>query len=250
MLPLLLALCCLGTFAFFVFRFISKNFQTEDGNAVPARNELHHIPPRPVNRMQAGLRRRRQRRTSESEDEEEAPEEHQQEDPKNFRKDAYNASRAARDAEREALEAAQEAEIRRAAEERAKREEEEAAQWMSSFKVEDAGEEALPNEEIEAQFHRMEAFLKNRKIVALEEMAAEFKMRIADVIEKVRMLETLGRITGVMDERGKYIYISLEEMHAVADYIKAEGRVGIRELAMYSSRLIDLEPKAIHSPAS
>lgn len=47
-----------------------------------------------------------------------------------------------------------------------------------------------------------------------------------------------------MDERGKYIYISLEEMKAVADYIKREGRVSISHLASQSNQFIDLEPKA------
>ena len=37
----------------------------------------------------------------------------------------------------------------------------------------------------------------------------------------------IGRLSGVMDDRGKYIYISLEEMKAVADYIKRQGRVSI-----------------------
>ncbi|KAK9025841.1 hypothetical protein V6N11_038696 [Hibiscus sabdariffa] len=38
-------------------------------------------------------------------------------------------------------------------------------------------------------------------------------------------VENLGRLSGVMDDRGKYIYISMDETNAVADYIKREGRV-------------------------
>ncbi|GFZ12496.1 hypothetical protein Acr_23g0008810 [Actinidia rufa] len=52
------------------------------------------------------------------------------------------------------------------------------------------------------------------------------------------------RLSGVMDDRGKYIYISLEEMKAVADYIKRQGRVSISHLASKSNQFIDLEPKA------
>ena len=54
----------------------------------------------------------------------------------------------------------------------------------------------------------------------------------------------LGRLSGVMDDRGKYIYISLEEMRAVADYIKRQGRVSISHLASKSNQFIDLESKA------
>jgi len=47
-----------------------------------------------------------------------------------------------------------------------------------------------------------------------------------------------------MDDRGKYIHISLEEMKAVAEYIKRQGRVSISHLASKSNQFIDLEPKA------
>lgn len=46
-----------------------------------------------------------------------------------------------------------------------------------------------------------------------------------------------------MDDRGKYIYISSDEMKAVADYVKREGRVSISHLASRSNQFIDLEPK-------
>lgn len=53
----------------------------------------------------------------------------------------------------------------------------------------------------------------------------------------------IGRLSGVMDDRGKYIYISKEEMQAVADFIKRQGRVSISHLASKSNQFIDLEPK-------
>lgn len=41
----------------------------------------------------------------------------------------------------------------------------------------------------------------------------------------------------------QYIYITLDEMHAVARHLTKKGRVTIRELAANSSSLIDLEPR-------
>ena len=52
------------------------------------------------------------------------------------------------------------------------------------------------------------------------------------------------RLSGVMDDRGKFIYISTEEMKAVAEYIRKQGRVSISHLANNSNQFIDLEPKA------
>lgn len=69
-----------------------------------------------------------------------------------------------------------------------------------------------------------------------------------DAISRVQTLEEEGRITGVMDDRGKFIYISREEMAAVAEFVKSRGRVAIGELAAKSSTFIDLEQKC--APAS
>ena len=68
-------------------------------------------------------------------------------------------------------------------------------------------------------------------------------LHVQDAISRVQTLEQEGRITGVMDDRGKFIYISREEMAATADFIMSRGRVAISELAAKSSTLIDLEQK-------
>ena len=195
--------------------------------------------------MQAGLRRRRAggRAAAEDSSDEEGNALEGQEGAPLSKTDAYEAKRAARDAERDAQEAAQDAEIRRAAEERAAREEAEAAKWMHTFTVEAAGEQAESAEQGEAALERMAAYLRRRKTVALEELAAEFGVRTAEAVARVRALEADGRITGVMDDRGKYIYVSREEMAAAAEFIRRRGRVAIAELAASSADFIDLEAK-------
>ena len=45
-----------------------------------------------------------------------------------------------------------------------------------------------------------------------------------------------------MDDRGKFIYISEEELKSVANFIKQRGRVSIVELVSSSNRLINLQP--------
>ena len=46
-------------------------------------------------------------------------------------------------------------------------------------------------------------YIKQRKTVPLEQLATEFKLRTTEVIDRVQGLEAMGRLTGVMDERGK-----------------------------------------------
>ena len=47
-------------------------------------------------------------------------------------------------------------------------------------------------------------------------------------------------LTGVIDDRGKFIYISQEELEAVAKFIRQQGRVSIADLALNSNKLISL----------
>ena len=50
---------------------------------------------------------------------------------------------------------------------------------------------------------RFVAYVKVRKTVALDELAAEFGLRTQEVIQRVQALEREGDLTGVMDDRGK-----------------------------------------------
>lgn len=55
-------------------------------------------------------------------------------------------------------------------------------------------------------------------------------------------LKFYNLIPGVMDDRGKFIYISEEELSNVAKFIKQRGRVSIADLVENSANLITLTP--------
>lgn len=157
---------------------------------------------------------------------------------------AYDERRQAKQDAKEAIRLAQEEEMKKAEEERIKKEEEEASQWMSLISVDKEGTgEGDDQEESGGLLSEFVDYIKQRKTVPLEDLATEFKLRTTDVINRVQGLEAMGRLTGVMDDRGKFIYISLEEMKAVANYIVSKGRVAISDLAAKSNQFIDLELK-------
>ena len=54
-------------------------------------------------------------------------------------------------------------------------------------------------------------------------------------------------LLGVTDDRGKFIYISPEELEAVAKFIKQRGRVTISELAESSNTLVNLQADHTHT---
>jgi flagellar motor protein MotB len=158
---------------------------------------------------------------------------------------AYDERRQAKQDHKEAVRLAQEEEMRKAEEERIKKEEEEAAQWMNLISVDQEGTgESDDQEEGQGLLAQFVDYIKQRKTVPLEDLATEFKLRTSDVINRVQGLEAMGRLTGIMDDRGKFIYISDEEMRAVANYIVSVGRVAISDLAAKSNRFIDLELKS------
>ncbi|XP_054811279.1 DDRGK domain-containing protein 1 [Prosopis cineraria] len=160
------------------------------------------------------------------------------------KQDHYAEMRRKKDEEREAEERRleEEAKAQKAREEEAATLEFE--KWKGEFSVDDEGtmEEVQDgSQDLLADFVE---YIMKHKCVPLEDLAAEFKLRTQECINRITSLERMGRLSGVMDDRGKYIYISLEEMQAVADYIKRQGRVSISHLARKSNQFIDLEPKS------
>ena len=73
---------------------------------------------------------------------------------------------------------------------------------------------------------------------------------VQDAISRVQSLQESGHLTGVVDDRGKFIYISQEELEAVASFVKQKGRVSITELVNCSNSLINLQPKSDGSTTS
>jgi len=81
-------------------------------------------------------------------------------------------------------------------------------------------------------------------VVLLEDLAAHFKMKTQEAIDRVTQMQEDGLLTGVIDDRGKFIYVSQTELDDVAKFIRQRGRVSIAELAESSNQLINLQPDA------
>ena len=84
-------------------------------------------------------------------------------------------------------------------------------------------------------------------MVMLEDIAAEFKMVTKEVVGRIESLEKEGKLTGIFDDRGKYIHITKEEFDTVASYIHNAGRVNRAELQREANRVIRLVPTSADS---
>lgn len=85
-------------------------------------------------------------------------------------------------------------------------------------------------------------YIKNTKVVNVDELAAKFKLDVPAAVEKIKYFIENDILTGVIDDRGKFIYISPEELESVARFINQRGRISLSELASYSNQLISLKP--------
>jgi len=127
--------------------------------------------------------------------------------------------------------------------EKERQEHEEYLKLKAEFSVEEEGyEEGGGDEEQNSLLQEFINYIKNMKVVVLEDLAAHFKLKTQNVIDRIQDLQAEGLLTGVVDDRGKFIYISPDELEAVARFVKQRGRVSIAELAESSNKLINLNP--------
>lgn len=133
---------------------------------------------------------------------------------------------------------------RLAKEERERKEHEEYLKMKAAFSIEEEGFEEGDADEKENLLAEFIQYIKDNKVVLLEDLATAFKLKTQQAIERIQELQANGTITGVIDDRGKFIYISEAELTAVAKFIKQRGRVSIAELAESSNNLINLTPVA------
>lgn len=132
-----------------------------------------------------------------------------------------------------------EEEERKAREEQAQREHEEYLKLKEAFVVEEEGVgETMTEEQSHSFLTEFVNYIKQSKVVLLEDLASQVGLRTQDAINRIQDLLAEGTLTGVIDDRGKFIYITPEELAAVANFIRQRGRVSITELAQASNSLI------------
>lgn len=143
----------------------------------------------------------------------------------------------------ERLEKEKEEAEKRAKEEQEKREHEEYLKLKEQFTVEEEGQDQA-NIELDSQnlLQEFVDYIKDCKIVVLEDLACEFKLKTQEIINRLNLVQEMGLLTGVMDDRGKFIFISEGELLKVKQFIEQRGRVNLTELAKSSNELINLKP--------
>ncbi|CDJ37878.1 SJCHGC09143 protein, related [Eimeria tenella] len=148
-----------------------------------------------------------------------------------------------RQAERDRLRAEREAEEERLAEEKRKKEQEEYEEWKKTFEVEAEGELHVTPEEEAKRLEQFLSFIRMRKAVELDEIAAEFGLKTKDCVKRIESLQEAGRLCGVLDDRGRFLCVTKEELHKLAEALKSQGRFSKEtDLVSICNRIIRLTP--------
>lgn len=130
---------------------------------------------------------------------------------------------------------------RLAREEQERREHEEYLKMKAAFQVEEEGYDECDEDEKENLLRTFIEYIQEHKVVVLEDLATRFKLKTQAAIDRITDLQESGMLTGVIDDQGKFIYISGQELNEIAGFIQQRGRVSITELAESSNNLVNLK---------
>lgn len=123
-----------------------------------------------------------------------------------------------------------------------KQELDEYLKMKAAFSVEEEGFDETESKESENLLQEFIDHIRQSKVVVLEDLARTFNMKTKAAIDRIQDLKADGTLTGVLDDRGKFIYISPDELQLVAKFIRQRGRIAITDLAECSNKLINLAP--------
>ena len=109
------------------------------------------------------------------------------------------------------------------------------------IKVGEEGEERMDFTKEEV-INRFLDYIKIRKVINLEDISDTFKLSPTDIVNKLNQFEKEERIMGIIDDRGKYIYITEKEMGLIEKMFINRGRINKSDLIKECNRIIRFEP--------
>ena len=131
--------------------------------------------------------------------------------------------------------------LQKVKEEQQKKEDEIYNQWKDMIKIGEEGEEKR-NFSDENVINEFLNYIKRRKVVSLEDLSGVFKISPNELVEKLNQFENEGRILGIIDDRGKYIYVTEKEMNMIENLFMKRGRINKGDLIKECNKIIKFEP--------
>lgn len=132
--------------------------------------------------------------------------------------------------------------LKKEEEEKEKKEQEEYEQWKEFLTLEETGTKMEEEKDEENLLQNFISYIKLRKTVTIEDLAMRFNLSNKLCIERLNSLIECNMLKGVIDERGKFLYLEDSEIDGIINKIKSKGVFNKEELIETFSNLIRTQP--------
>jgi hypothetical protein len=137
----------------------------------------------------------------------------------------------------------EEAAVAHLREERKRQQEEEYQRWKGLVDVEARGELGAQDDR-EQQLRTWLVTTACRdprsKVLMLEEVARRYETGVEKIVALLEKMVEEGLFTGVVDDRGKFLFVSEDELNAVAKFISQRGRASLHEIVRECNRVVSV----------
>ncbi|KII74210.1 DDRGK domain-containing protein 1 [Thelohanellus kitauei] len=117
-------------------------------------------------------------------------------------------------------------------EEREKREHEEYLRIKETIVIEQEGEDLEEQQDDETQtLTEFISFITETKFVEVDAIASRFDMTSSEVVDRIKDLLQSDQLRGFFDNRGKFIYVSDDDLIKISEYVNSRGRCSLVELS-------------------
>ncbi|KAM7537539.1 hypothetical protein Aperf_G00000070002 [Anoplocephala perfoliata] len=216
------------------FESLSEHSDNDSTNVDTISKSALETPKKKIGTKKAQKLAEKERRKEEREAEERYREAIRKKEDEEIRK------RKEAEAKEAAAEAAMAAEEEKRRLEQEAREQAEYERLKTTFSIEGEGVGVQQlDEEAEAQLNReFIETIKEAKLISLERLCVKFDMKTDACVETIKSLIAEGSLSGVLDDRGKFLYIEPSEYEAIAKFIELRGRVTMAELVEHGNKVI------------
>ena len=126
--------------------------------------------------------------------------------------------------------------------EKEKKEQEEYEKWKEFLTLEDSGTKLEEEKDEENLLEKFLSFIKLRKTVNIEDIAMRFDLSNKACIERINSLIESNMLKGVIDDRGKFLFIEDKEVEDLLSCISKKGHFTRGDLIESFSDIIRLGP--------
>ncbi|KPA73606.1 hypothetical protein ABB37_09738 [Leptomonas pyrrhocoris] len=79
---------------------------------------------------------------------------------------------------------------------------------------------------------------KEGHVLVLQAAARELKVSVEELVTTIEQLTREGKVDGVFDDRGKYVFIAPEHFPQLAQFLRLRGRVSVQEFTRECNRVV------------